>query len=209
MYRLTPRMQQTLKKDLTAYHNLFQGGRCSGWELEELLVRAINSDTTVGHHVQWTEKGHDDSADIVVSHNGLKDYMQIKSGQVNNTKFIDAAGDSLGMFKVINISGHRLGRFKGDLTEITDYLNNRPAHILAVPCVQTDSKTGRTFVYTVSYLDMKYLTGISDTGWTRRGKQWDQISSHGVRFSLRPSMSWQIWWSVPITLATPDPDIII
>lgn len=63
MYRLTPRMRQRLIGDLAKYHGLFNGGRCSGWELEELIVAAITSDTRAQHHVRWQEAGHDDKAD--------------------------------------------------------------------------------------------------------------------------------------------------
>lgn len=64
MYRLTPRMLQRLHHDLKKYHDLFTGGRCSGWELEELIVNAIKADTQAQHHVRWREAGHDDKADI-------------------------------------------------------------------------------------------------------------------------------------------------
>ena len=50
MYRLTPRMVQSLRHDLHRYHDLFSGGRCQGWELEELIVRAIKSDAQANHH---------------------------------------------------------------------------------------------------------------------------------------------------------------
>ena len=63
MYRLTARMEQTLRQYLEKYHDLFDGGRCSGWELEELVFKAIQADSTAGHHATWTEGGHDE-ADI-------------------------------------------------------------------------------------------------------------------------------------------------
>lgn len=45
MYKLTPRMLQDLESGLRKFHDLFGSGRCDGWQLEELLVRAIQSDT--------------------------------------------------------------------------------------------------------------------------------------------------------------------
>ena len=56
--------------------------RCSGWELEELIVNAITSDTQAQHHVRWRGAGHDDEADIVVRLNGKEYLVQIKSAQV-------------------------------------------------------------------------------------------------------------------------------
>ena len=38
-------MLQDLESSLRKFHALFGGGRCDGWQLEELLVRAIQSDT--------------------------------------------------------------------------------------------------------------------------------------------------------------------
>ena len=70
MYQLTSRMEQALRQSLEKYHYLFDGGRCSGWELEELVFKAIQSDNTAGHHAAWQEGGHDDQADIRVRVNG-------------------------------------------------------------------------------------------------------------------------------------------
>ncbi len=53
MYQLTPRMQQNFRQYLEKYHDLFDGGRCSGWELEELIYKSIQSDNTAGHHATW------------------------------------------------------------------------------------------------------------------------------------------------------------
>ncbi len=44
MYKLTDRMLQALEKDLRKFHELFQGGRCQAWQLEELIAKAIRSD---------------------------------------------------------------------------------------------------------------------------------------------------------------------
>ena len=78
MYRLTARMLQRFKRDLEKYHELFAGGRCSGWEQEELIVAAIKSDTTAHHHVIWSEAGHDTKADIQVRTNGDIHLIEIK-----------------------------------------------------------------------------------------------------------------------------------
>jgi hypothetical protein len=44
MYKLTDIMLQNLEKDLRKFHELFQGGRCQAWQLEELIAKAIRSD---------------------------------------------------------------------------------------------------------------------------------------------------------------------
>ena len=53
-YRLTPRMIQSLAGFLKEYHKLFSAGRCASWELEELVVKAIKSDTSANHHVNMS-----------------------------------------------------------------------------------------------------------------------------------------------------------
>ena len=50
------------------------------------------------------------------------------------------------------------------------------------------------------YVDIRILTGISQDKWEKAGKQYQQTNSEGVLFSLRPSMSWQIWWEIPLGL---------
>jgi len=79
MYRLTPRMQQIFQRNLHKYHELFDGGRCSGCELEQLLFKAIQSDSTAQHYATWKEAGHDDQADIQVRVNDNVHPLQIKS----------------------------------------------------------------------------------------------------------------------------------
>lgn len=115
MYKLTARMLQNLNKGLTRFHELFDGGRCDGWGLEELIVKAIKSDTSAHHHVFWKEAGHDDKTDIIVRINGGEFPIQIKSGKIySNGRLV--------------LSGYRLGRFKGDFEKITDYLKGN--HLL-------------------------------------------------------------------------------
>lgn len=186
LYRLTPSMAQSLRQFLETYHSLFTAGRCSGWELEELIVRSIRSDNRAQHHAFWKEAGHDTEADIRVRINGAWHDLQIKSGQFS--------GDSL------VLSGHRLGRFDGDLGLISEFLNDRPAEIIAVPYRCIDDEEGRKHAYRVVYIDPEHLTGVRVASWKQKGKQWVQTNSAGVQFSLRPTMSWQIWWTVPGTL---------
>ena len=195
MYRLTARMQQHLRQDLERYHDLFDAGRCSGWELEELIFRAIQSDNRAQHHAFWKEAGHDDAADIRVRTNGDIHLLQIKSGEVKRG--------------YLTLSGHRLGRFHGDFPEITKYLNNNKAEIISVPYRKVDDDNGRHHHYQIVYANVEHLTGLRANQWERSGASWLQTNRHGVRFSLTPSMSWQIWWRIPEKLLEVGPEIVI
>ena len=185
MYRLTPRMQQNLRQNLIRYHELFSGGRCSGWELEELIFKAIQSDNAAQHHAFWREAGHDDEADIRVRTNGIVHNLQIKSGRIAKRS------------GALTLSGHRLGRFKGDLAAISEYLNDSPGQLLSVPYEKIDDDEGRKHIYQILYVDSRDMGSLSGEGWERKGASWIQSNRFGVQFSLRPSMSWQIWWIIP------------
>lgn len=195
MYRLTARMQQHLRQDLERYHDLFDAGRCSGWELEELIFRAIQADNRAQHHAFWQEAGHDDEADIRVRVNGGVHLLQIKSGAIR-------AG-------YLTLSGHRLGRFGGDLGQITAYLNRNSAEVISVPYRKVDDANGRHHHYQIVYADVQHLTGLRANQWERAGASWRQTNRHGVLFSLTPSMSWQIWWKIPERLLEIGAEMVI
>ena len=195
MYRLTPRMLQHFEQGLRKFHDLFSDGRCLGWQQEELIVGAIKADTQAQHHVFWKEGGHDDEADIRVRTNGDVHPLHVKSGKV-------AGGE-------LTLSGHRLGRFNGDLPRITACLNANSANILTVHYEKKDDANGRTHAYTVSYVDAKRLTGLKADKWEKVGASYRQTNAHGVEFTLSPSMSWQVWWRVPLSLVEKSPTISI
>ena len=206
MYVLSPRMLQKLERDLRKYHDLFSADRCSSWEMEELIVRAIKSDTQKQHHVQWKEAGHDDQADITVHTNGEKHSIQIKSGKwkAKRSTLSSHRRSTLSGHRQLTLSGHRLGRFNKNLEAISNYLNDPKANILSVTCIKRDNEQGRTFTYEICYIDIQYLVGLDPNQWQEKGKQYKQTNSYDVEFSLRPSMSWQIWWTIPEELIQVD-----
>ena len=184
MYRLTPKMEQSLQQSLQEYHNLFNDQRCSGIELEELIFKAIQLDSSTGHHASWKAGGHDPKFDIRVTEDSGQEYLlQIKSGSVRGN--------------YLNISGYRLGDFDGDLPAITEHLNNVNSEILSIPYRKVDDNTGRHHIYQIIYIDSEYLHGLGPSGWEESGTAWIQTNLYGVKFSLRPTMSWQIWWQIP------------
>ena len=199
MYRLTGRMLQHYENDLRKFHSLFMGDRCSAWQQEELLVAAIKSDTRAQHQVFWREAGHDDKADIWVRTNGETHAIEVKSGQIQGKKLV--------------LSGHRLGRFVNDsipdIAEMTGYLNAKTADIIAFPAEKNDDEDGREFVYRVCYIDVKKLTSLDVRGWAKVGKTWKHTNDYGVNSSISPSMSWQIWWRIPLEVVEFGKEIVI
>jgi len=179
-------MEQNLRQLLKKYHELFDGGRCAGWELEELFVKAIKADTSANHLPKWREKGHDDKEDILVIENGREYHVQIKSGRLSGRKN-----------PRLQLSGHRLGRFGGNLKQITDYLNDRTANYISVPYRRLENDHGRSHIYRLCYIDHYILAEIDSKNWTRHGGQYRNRNQNDVVFKLNPSMSWQIWWDIP------------
>lgn len=161
--------------------------RCKEWKLEELICKAISSDTTAGHSPKWQEAGHDDKADIIVRTNGTVHWLQVKSGKIDNQGWLV-------------LSGYRLGRFSDDLEALTDYLNNTDADLIAMPYRRLEDRRGRHHSYQICYIPVEVLHGLTPEKWKRHGKQYRQVNDQGVEFSLRPSMSWQIWWRLPPVL---------
>lgn len=188
MYRLTDIMLQNLEKDLKKFHELFQGGRCQAWQLEELIAKAIRSDFARSEKVIWKGNGHDIGCDIMVND---EVEMQIKSGTIKNN--------------VLTLSGHRLGRFKGDMREITDFLNQNAYLLVAVPYYTKECEKGKTHIYQLFYIDNEILQIDNWQDWKEvEGKtgsiSYSNKNKHGVDASIRPSMSWQIWWNIPLSI---------
>ena len=152
-------------------------------------MKAIKSDTHAQHRVKWERARHDDKADIVVYVNGAVYPLKIKSGRLFKTK------------QTVLLSGsHRLGRYNGDLQLITNHLNSRTFNIILATYHKKEEDDGFKHVYQLCYLDIKYLQGVTVQGWQQKGKQFVQTNQAGVLFSLRPSMSWRIWQTVPTKL---------
>ena len=191
MYELTPKMEQKFRSLLGDFHELFDGSRCSGHLLEELLVNSIKSDTRSKHHAIWDENTHDDNHDILVEEtNGQRHYLEVKSGKISGK----------GVAKVLTLSGHRLGRFEGDLDRISDYLNRSVSQIVSVPYRRIEDSGGRNHLYKITYIQSKVLKGVKGADWRKIRKQFRATNELGVEFTLNPTMSWQVWWKIPYRL---------
>lgn len=181
-YRLTDIMLQNLEKDLKKFHELFQGGRCQAWQLEEIIAKAIRSDFSKSESVIWKGNGHDIGCDIIV--NG-KHEIQIKSGSIKKEHLV--------------LSGHRLGRFEGDFEKITNFLNQNTYLLVAVPYYTKECQLGKSHIYQIFYIDSEILKIDNYKKWKKHNKSYKCVNKYGVELSIMPSMSWQIWWKIPIT----------
>ena len=197
-YRLTGRMAQRMKRDLSDYHRLFSGTRCKGWQLEELLVAAINSDTGSDHHATWVENGQSKGYDFKVRWNPpgkerITTPIQVKSG-----KFFKKGKQD------VEFNGFSLNRFRGDLEQITDYINDNNNDIISVPYYYIDSDQGRKHIYQLCYIDSEVVSDVVKDKWEKREHQtlghvtqWNQVSRNGTLHQLRPTADWKVWWKIP------------
>jgi len=192
MYKLTDIMIQNLQNDLKTFHRLFRGGRCEAWQLEELIVRAIKSDHSKSESIAWNGRGHDVDKDIqITEENGKVNDIQIKSGKIEKEKIV--------------VSGHRTGRFKEDLNEIKEFLNSNKYDTFLIPYREEVDKLGKRFIYQIFYADSNIFK--IDNEWEQKNsekgtKTFFTQNSKGVKIFLRPSMSWQIWYEIPLSILT-------
>ena len=201
-YRLTSQMRQNFRNYLVKFHDLLKGGRCSGWQLEEFLVKSIRSDNVAGHHAKWREGGHDTDADITVLSNRQIHLIQVKSGKL--TEYY------------LKLSGHRLGRFNGDVSEITQFLNNTRYQIISVAYSLKEDDRGRAHCYTIHYIDPEKMRIGADLEWKEvlnksrtKVSRYQLVNEYGVKFSLHPSMSWQIWWDIPLNVIDSEDEFCV
>ena len=202
VYRLTSQMKQNFQIYLVKFHGLLKGGRCLRWQLEEFLVKSIRSDNVAGHHARWREGGHDIDADITVRSNGKIHLIQVKSG--SSTK------------NYLKLSGHRLGRFNGDILEITQFLNDTRYQIISIAYSLKEDESGRAHCYTMHYISPEKMRIGADLEWKEvlnksetKVSRYQLVNDYGVKFSLNPSMSWQIQWDIPLSVIDSEDEFCV
>lgn len=201
-YRLTSQMRENFRTYLLKFHDLLKGGRCLNWQLEEFLVKSIRSDSATGHYAEWCEGGLDTDADITVRSNGQIHLIQLKFGSCTKEH--------------LKLSGHRLGRFNGDLLEITQFLNDTRFQIIAVAYRLQQYEIGQSHCYTMHYISPETIrigAGLEwKEVWNKAGikvSRYQLVNEYGVKFSLHPSMSWQIWWDIPLSVIDSEDEFCV
>jgi len=80
MINLSNNFINYLEQNLTDHHKLYKKIRCKTENLEELIVRSLDSS---GYNVGWDPASHDKIKDIVVNNTNN---LSIKSGTFNKKK---------------------------------------------------------------------------------------------------------------------------
>ncbi|CAG8457266.1 2843_t:CDS:2 [Racocetra fulgida] len=85
-------------------------------------------------------RGHDVDKDIRITEaNDKVNDIQIKSGKIKKTSVV--------------VSGHRTGRFEGDLDKIKEFLNSNRYDTFLIPYREEVDKLGKRFIYQIFYAD--------------------------------------------------------
>ncbi|HIF61801.1 MAG TPA: hypothetical protein EYQ38_02450 [Candidatus Pelagibacter sp.] len=175
MININNEVYENLRTSLTIHHQLYKKIRCKAEYLEELLTSSFES---ANYKVKWKPASHDKKKDLVVNGKNLS----IKSGVLKPQK------------KMIEISGHRLTRFKHDLNEITNYLNKSTDTL----CVYNPQKNSQIHKYSLSIINKEKFSNLQKNKWQERKNSFKQINDFGVEFSIQKSMSDQVWWKIPV-----------
>ena len=179
MINLFPKVTKSIKQNLIKHHELYKKIRCKAENLEEIIVISLRENN---FNVMWDPASHDKEKDIIVNNSNS---IQIKSGTLKKKN------------NAITISGHRLGRFDGNLKKITEYLNNPSSDVVSI--YNPEVKSDKHF-YTIASIPKYIFEGLKPDEWTKSRSSYSQTNAKGVKFSLRTTMSWQIWWDIPISL---------
>ena len=203
MHLLTPKMQQTLKENLEKYHDLFDSGRCSGWQLDELIYKSIQSNKTADYHATWREEGPDDHTNVRVWINGEIHPLHIRYGEIKKTW----SGHQRKPHVVL--AEQSLVRFRGDLKATTKYLNEERADFLSVHYHTVDDNMGRYHIYQILYLEARYCGQLNLDQWKTAKSNWKQINPYRVIYTVYTNNTWRVWWQIPLSLVHPAPEFVI
>ena len=187
-------MLNHLEKDLVQYHQLLITRGCSGWNLMELLGKAINSDRSSRHQASWKKIGNGSKTEMSIRDIEPSQRLHIKSGAVKEGR--------------LALDGPRMSRFNGDFSAIGIALQSYTDNIIAVIYEKMDCASGKKHQYQVAYVNPATIRP-DHASWQKRGKSYQHTNRHQVRLSLRPSESWRLRWRIPLALVEQEAPFII
>ncbi|CAG8839353.1 6993_t:CDS:2 [Gigaspora margarita] len=113
------------------------------YKLTDIMIQNLEKDLKTFHSLfsgGRCEAGHDVGKDVrIIETNGKVNDIQIKSGKIKRPNMV--------------VSGHRTGRFKGDLNEIKEFLNSNKYDTFLIPYREEVDKLGKRFIYQIFYAD--------------------------------------------------------
>jgi hypothetical protein len=88
------------------------------------------------------------------------------------------------------------------LQKISNFLNSNDYLLIAAPYYENENQNGKQHNYQLIYMNADIL---KSSNWVAKYSkdnskisQYHCINDFGVYCSVNPSMSWQVWWEIPM-----------
>ena len=160
-----------------------------------MLVTSIRSDNESQHHVRWRPRGHELGRDFNVQINDDIYDIQVKAGKFNKKQ------------SILSLSGPRTGRISKTSEELfNNFLNEGwSVQILTIPYQLIKDNEGEHHEYRIGYIEKEHLTTGPEPRWEiKKNKNdksiWTLINHYDITIRRVESMSWQVWWHIPVDI---------
>lgn len=193
-FELSPMSVNHLRDSFRAFHGHWYQTKLTADLLEEAVYNALGYDPLYAAGRIWTPRSHNPKADIRIETAHVTLGLSIKSGK------------DLG--QMLQVSGHRLSQARENLNRINTLLCQRVSDV--VLCFVHHKELRH---YACWYIDASvFRYPQTAQAWTPKvsnkngtTSEWHYTSPAGLQCSLKPAMSWQIWWTIPTLLCRPGP----
>jgi hypothetical protein len=181
------------------YHGIWRQTKLTADLLEEAIARALEYHEPYRGHVTWQARSHNTKADILLLA-PVPLELSVKSGTPLKGKNRE----------MLEISGHRLTRAGGNMHIINQLLRALISDV--VLCFVHHASRRQ---YECLYIDAAvFVYPLDAGGWEpKMGEKRGRISQYvfrspgGLVSTIKPPMSWQIWWNIPRSLCRQGPFI--
>lgn len=188
---------------LKIFHVPIRNISCKAEYLEELFYTALKH-RYPDANIQWNAGSHSVGTDITLDEagsDGRTYQFSIKSGRERtakgtDTSFIDVSGSRLQSKLGVTSEGLPAARiWESSGQSLVDWLNNHHKDfiVLMAPSVKEDG----VITYEIRYVSPELFSYPDASAWVQKGAELRATLASGIEVSLRPTMSWQIWWKIP------------
>lgn len=185
LFEMSPITTTSLKTSLTVYHGLFRQNKCEAKEMEELVASALKIDPIYTDKVEWKSGSHEPGSDIIIPN--IK--LSIKSGTIKD--------------ETITISGNRLTKAKENFNIINSLLKSYVSDVMICFVYEKKDDTYQViyvdsdvFIYPELASDWKNVMSKKSGNTTA----WTWTPPNDMLVKITPSMSWQVWWHIPLKI---------
>jgi hypothetical protein len=134
--------------------------------------------------------------------------MSVKSGQIGFKKISDGTKKQF-----LSISGNRLqealkleegatkeNSWDAGADSLIDWLNAHHRDLIILTAPSNEDVLSR--IYEVRFISPENFVYPTKANWNLQGSTIKCELSSGVRVDIKPKLSWQIWWDIPLDKTT-------